>query len=98
MELRVLDEGTPGLVAVVGRLDIKGVGEVDTKFFAVVTAPRKPMIVDMSEVEFIGSLGIGMLAGAARALQRSGAGMVLLDPQNFVKNVLEAAHIPDVIP
>jgi anti-anti-sigma factor len=74
------------------------VAAVEVKFLAATAARRKPAIVDLSDVTFVGSLGIGMLVGAAKALARHGISMVLLDPQEFVERTLTVAKVPDVIP
>jgi anti-anti-sigma factor len=85
-------------VALRGRLDIRGVNGVQDQFVFNTTSRHKPTLVDLSEVTFIASLGIGMLVGAARALQKSGAKLVILAPQSLVLQVLEAAGIDGVIP
>ena len=98
MELKILDAGPPARVALIGRLDIAGVGKVETKFVAATATQRRPVIVDLSGVTFIGSLGIGMIVSAAHALKRHGAGMVLLDPQPFIERVFEVVHVEEAIP
>jgi len=98
MELRILEEGPPARVALVGRLDIAEVHQVETRFVAATATQRRSVIVDLSGVSFIGSIGVGMLMGAARALKRHGAAMVLLDPQPFVERVLDLSRITDVVP
>lgn len=98
MELKILDAGPPARVALIGRLDIEGVGRVETKFVAATATQRRPVIVDLSGVTFIGSLGIGMLVGAAHALKRHGAGMVLLDPQPFIERVFDVTHMEEAVP
>jgi len=98
MELKILETGPPARVALIGSLDIGGVGKVETRFLAATATQRQSVIVDLSEVPFIGSLGIGMIIGAARTLAHHGAAMVLLDPQPFVERVLEVAHITAVVP
>ena len=59
---------------------------------------RRPAIVDLSDVEFIASLGIGMLVGAARALDIHRTRMVLLSPREPVDAVLRMAAIDRVVP
>jgi anti-anti-sigma factor len=98
MDLRILEPGPPALVALVGRLDITGVGAVETKFLAATETQGRSVIVDLSGVSFIGSLGIGMIVSSARALYRQGAKMVLLDPQPFVERVFEVSHMSDAVP
>lgn len=98
MELRVLDDGPPARIALVGRLDIQGVDAVETRFVAATATQGRPVIVDLSGVSFIGSLGIGMIVGAVHALKRRGACMVLLDPRPFIERVFEVSHMADAVP
>ena len=85
-------------VALIGRLDEQGVDAVDLRLTSHVAARRRPAIVDLSGVEFLGSLGIGMLIRVAHALQAHGARLVLLGPTGRVEEVLRASKIDDVIP
>lgn len=85
-------------VALVGRLDVQGVNRVQDQFVFNTTTRRRATLVDLSEVSFIASLGMGMLVGAAKALQRQGARMVLVHPRELVQRALEAAGIQQVIP
>ena len=85
-------------LALLGRLDVAGMHAVDVKFHGYTAARRKPTLVDMSEVEFIASLGMGMLISCAKSLQRYGAKMVLLDPPAQVEEALKAVGIDQVIP
>jgi anti-anti-sigma factor len=54
--------------------------------------------VDISALEFIASLGMGMFISCARSLKRHGAGMVLLNPQPEVEEVLKAVGVDQGIP
>jgi anti-sigma B factor antagonist len=95
-EIRVDQEITH--VALVGRLDVAGLHEVDVKFHAYTAARRKPALVDMSGVDFITSLGMGMLISCAKSLQRHHVRMVLLKPTVLVGEALRAVGIDQVIP
>jgi anti-sigma B factor antagonist len=85
-------------VALDGRLDIAGVDKVGLPFTTLVVARKVPAIVDMSGVEFVVSIGIGMLVSAARALRSHGATMVLFAPREGVAHVLRLASIDKAIP
>jgi anti-anti-sigma factor len=85
-------------VAILGRLDIEGVNHIADRFVFTTTTPRKATLVDLSEVTFIASLGMGMLVGAAKSLQRHGTKMVLVAPTDLVQHALVAAGIDHVIP
>ena len=85
-------------IALVGKLDAEGMQQVDIKFHGFTAARKKPAIVDLSQVEFIASLGIGMLISCAKALQLHGARMVLITTEGTVERVLKAMGIDQVIP
>jgi anti-anti-sigma factor len=85
-------------VAIVGRLDIDGVGRIEVPFTAAVVSRRKPTLVDMSGVEFLGSMGIGLLVRCALSLQRQGARFVVYGCRPLVARTLETAQVTGVIP
>ena len=85
-------------VALSGSLDVQGVQELELKLSSHTAARRRPAIVDLSAVDFVGSLGIGMLIANARALRGHGAGMALLRPQEKVEHLLRASSIDSLIP
>ena len=55
-------------------------------------------VVDLSGVEFIGSLGLRMFITIARTLSRKHGRLILYAPQPFVAQVLETASLGDIIP
>ena len=85
-------------IRLVGRLDIEGVGTVEIPLTAATVARKRPAIVDMSDVEFLGSMGIGLLVRCAVSLQRSGARLVLFGCQPLVQRSLEVTKINAVLP
>jgi anti-sigma B factor antagonist len=100
MELKLLERGD-GIthVALIGSLDIQGLHQVDMQFHCQTAARRQPAIVDMSQVDFISSLGMGMLVSCGQSLQRSvKARMVLLSPQPMVEDALKTARLDIILP
>ena len=93
-------ERTDGItqVALVGRLDVTGLHEVDIKFHAATAARSRPAIVDLSGLEYIASLGMGMLISCAQSLRRKGHTMVLVGAQGDVDTALRRAGIDQAIP
>jgi anti-anti-sigma factor len=85
-------------VALEGRLDVAGVDALEVRFNALTVARGKPAIVDLSSVEFIASLGIGMLLRAAKALDARRSVMVLCAPAAPVEHTLRASSIDKLIP
>jgi anti-sigma B factor antagonist len=95
-EIRVDDQITH--LGLVGKLDIAGLHAVDVRFHGLTAARRLPALVDLSGLDFITSLGMGMFVSCARSLQRFGARMVLLNPQPDVEEAMKAVGIDQGIP
>lgn len=86
-------------IALSGRLDAHGTDEIATKFAALATAGKRRVIVDLTGISFLASLGIGALLSSAKALQQKGGRMVLWVGGNpVVTRTLEAAGIDALIP
>jgi anti-sigma B factor antagonist len=85
-------------LALRGRLDTAGAGEVELKFTSHTVPRAKPLLLDMSEVTFLSSLGLRMLLTVAKALDRRGAKTVLLSPQPAVWEVLKLSGFDQLMP
>lgn len=81
-----------------GELSIDGVRTVELKFTASTASRRTHAIVDMSEVTFLASLGMGMLLQVARALASGKHRMVLVAPQDAVATALRTAKLDALMP
>ena len=99
MRLKVIRaDDTLNHIALAGRLDIDGVKDIQYEFLHTTTVGVTATIVDLSQVTYIASLGMGMLVSAAKHVERSGARMVLLNPSPFVRKALELMTLGRVIP
>ena len=81
-----------------GRLDILGVGEIETKFTGYCAGQQPLIVVYISGVDFLASIGIRLLVLNAKSVASRGGRMVLLGPSSEVRNVLEVTGIPSIIP
>jgi anti-anti-sigma factor len=86
------------LIKLGGKLDIIGAGEIKVKFADYCAGDNIRVLVDLSEVNFLASIGIRLLMLTAKSMSIRGGRMVLLNPTADVKNVLELTGIPAVIP
>ncbi|HEY1856595.1 STAS domain-containing protein [Acidocella sp.] len=80
-----------------GRLDIAGSAKIDIPF-NVAAGTNRHVIVDMSAVTFIASIGIRTLVIGAKTVQRRGGKLLLLSPQPDVEQVLETIGVTDLLP
>lgn len=85
-------------IALDGRLDIDGAREVEDRFAFLATTSNANVIVDLSAVSFLASIGIRMLIMAARGKQGRGGRLLLASAQPVVKKVLITAGIDQLIP
>ena len=96
----VLVEATEAIthVAVRGNLDEVGVREVNLKLTSQTVTRRKPAIIDLTDVGFITSLGIGLLVSIRRSMRSLGLGLAVVVGSTAVRRVLEIADIGVMIP
>ena len=80
-----------------GRMDIGGVGQIETKLAGMTAAPRTAIIIDMSQVPYMSSIGIRALLTNAKAVGRRGGKLVIFGLQDNVKNVLTMSGIDQII-
>jgi anti-anti-sigma factor len=92
-----LDNGIR-LIKLSGKLDIIGTGEIETKFTGYCAGDKVRVVVDLSEVDFLASIGIRLLVLTAKSIASRGGKMALLKPTPEVQSVLEVTGIPAIIP
>jgi anti-sigma B factor antagonist len=94
MELLVVESSdTHAHLVLVGSLNVAGVNDVELKFLAHTANSSKPVIVDISGVDFVSSLGLRMFLEGARGLKRNNHALILLRPVPEVEKVLEITAI-----
>jgi anti-sigma B factor antagonist len=98
MEITTTEIGSSAArVALAGRLDIAG-AEVVALPLATLAGAKQGLIIDMSGVSFIASIGIRHLVSAAKAQSRRGGRLVLLNPNNMVVEVLTTSGLTNLLP
>ena len=98
MKLDVADmENGITKISLSGRLDVEGALKIDNEFTEI-TKLKKNVLVDLSEVPFIASLGIRTLVIGAKATSNNGGKMVLLNPQPNVEQVLRTTRVDTIMP
>ena len=99
MELQTIRmDDTLTVVSLNGRLDLSGVDSVSLPLTTSVATRRRPAIIDLSAVEFMASLGIGLLLRNAKTLKQHDAPMVLVGPRPAVEKTLRSAGVTELMP
>ncbi len=96
MEYQDLPDGVTR-VTLDGDLDARGAGEIDLQFQAIV-ASRSKVVVDLSQVGFLASIGIRTLIQGAKANAGKGGRLVLMNPSEAVWKVIVTCGADAVLP
>jgi anti-anti-sigma factor len=95
----IFEKSTSGIMEIQleGRLDTAGAEAVELRFSAL-TGGNLAVIIDLSGVEFLTSLGIRLLLQGAKTVRSMCGKLALLQRSERIQNVLKAAGIDALIP
>jgi anti-anti-sigma factor len=96
LEYSELDTGIR-LIKLIGRLDMAGTNLIDRQFVQHCAGDNVFVLVDLSEVNYLSSIGIPMLITSAKAVANRGGRMGFLSPQANVKTVLDITGVSNMI-
>ena len=98
MKMEIADTAD-GLVNVtlVGRLDTPAVERIEPDLVASLVARGARAIVDLSGLEFVGSMGLRMFIAIARDLARNNGKLVLYAPQPWVNVMFTTAGLHTIV-
>lgn len=86
-------------IRISGRLDLLGTDEISTKFAAWASTSERRVIVDLTAVSFLASIGIRAIITNAKALKQRGGRMVLFVGDNQgVAKTLTTTGIGAIVP
>jgi len=86
-------------IQISGKLDLPGTDSISAKLVELTAAPKKGVVVDLTSLRFLASIGISALITSAKAVQARGGKMVLVaTPGSSVSMSLEATGVDDLIP
>jgi anti-anti-sigma factor len=99
MPIDFKDTDTYRLITIDGRLDSAGSDQIATRFSAMSSGAKPAVVVDLSQVSFLSSIGIRLIIQNAKALQGKGGKMVILTGDNeHVSGTLESTGINSLVP
>lgn len=85
-------------VALSGKLDVQGEGEIGDAFRDLVDSRNTSFLVDMSQVTYLASLGIRLLFAAAKSVAADGRKVIVVNPQPMVEETLLNSGTAKLIP
>src|SRR5215470_19561085 len=97
LQSRELESGILN-ISLTGRMDSAGAQAIDMRFTALTVTRKAPVLVDLSGVTFLASIGIRTLVSNAKAQKRRGGTFVLYRPSGPAEEVLRSAGIDTIFP
>jgi anti-anti-sigma factor len=80
-----------------GALDIAGAGDIEMPF-SIMSGKFNKVMVDLTGVSFLASIGIRVLMKAARTIGNRGGRFVVFNPTEEARKILRSTGIDTVIP
>ena len=98
MKIEVIDAGRGGiqLVKVEGRLDANFSLQLEDEVDRLLEQKKERIILDFSDVTYLSSSGLRGLLSINKETEGSG-GLVLVNPQEIVKRIIEVAEVDDLL-
>lgn len=97
MEHQISTDGGVTLVTLVGELEVSEAPVLRDLLGSLVAGPQSRVLLDVVQVGFIDSSGIGVLVGAHRRAQEAGARLGVAGPQPGVRRVFELTRTDRVL-
>jgi anti-anti-sigma factor len=97
MQITIVDDAGPtARVVLNGKLDISG-AEIVALPLATLSGGKSGLVLDMTGVTFLASIGIRHLVAASKALARRRGRLVLLNPNPMVTDVLTTSGVVELM-
>jgi len=71
-------------------------GQINEKINALIDEEKKKIIIDLKEVEWMNSSGLGILIGAIQTLKNNGGKLVLIHVSDRIENLLKITKLINV--
>lgn len=84
-------------LTLVGDLDIAGAGQAELTF-GVIAGSRDKVLVDMSGVGFMASIGVRLIVSTAKPILRRGGKMAIMGANEAAARVLASTGVDTIVP
>ena len=95
MSLSINTSDDAAKVLVEGEVDVSNADQLRSAVDAAVAGSATAVTIDLAQVPYIDSTGIGVLVGAAHRAQEAGKQLVVASPQKNVARVLGLLGVAD---
>ena len=93
MDIKVKELGEHTVVSVSGEVDLYNVSKLKKTLFDIISKNVKSLVIDMKEVSYMDSSGIGALVASQKKIKINNGKFALLNLNEDVLNVLRLATL-----
>ena len=99
MSISYSDVGDLRKIMISGRLDVDGTNSVAAQLEELAKAPKQSVMVDLSSLKFLASIGIRALITSAKAVKARGGKMVIVvNKSSTVMMSIQATGVDQFVP
>jgi anti-anti-sigma factor len=99
MSITYNDTGELRKIIISGRLDVDGTNSVASQLVELAQAPKKGVVVDLSPLKFLASIGVRALIASAKEVKARGGKMVLVvKTGSTVMMSIKATGVDQLVP
>jgi len=98
MEITTRDYKRTNVVRVTGRIDASTYTELETKLKEYIAAGHVHLVLEMDGTDYLSSAGARVLISTQKALKPRGGRLVIAQPSERVKEVLDLAGLDALFP
>ena len=97
LSITVSKEGGETVVTLAGDLDVYTSARLRERLVDLIHDARPRLVVDLAQLVFVDSTGLGTLVAAFQRVRRAGGEMVLRSPTPATRRVIEISGLGDVL-
>ena len=97
LKVDVREEGNTRVVYLNGEVDVYTASKLKEKIIPLAEESNKTLIVDLSEVNYIDSTGLGIFIGALKCTDKSGSSLKITGVNSRVQRLFEITGLSEVI-
>src|SRR5262245_50742453 len=98
MEIVTRDYKRSNIIRVNGRVDASTYSQLETTLKEYIDTGRNHLVLEMDGTDFLSSAGVRVLISAQKALKPRGGKLVISQPSERVKDVLNLAGLESLFP
>lgn len=97
MEIRLRTRGEHKIVEIDGDIDYFSVGDLKNSIFALINDRVRSIILDLKDVEYMDSSGIGLIVTAFKVMNGYGGRIALVHVQEDILALLKLATVDSIM-